>query len=441
MNSTLAEKIAFAHYGISGKAQQLDGYTDLNFKISAKEGAYILKISHIDSDIAYLSFQNDLLLYIENQQPDFLFPKVYPNKIGSFLSNYTDEQGNTYLIRLLTWIEGRMYYQVNPKTEHLDYTLGQKCGAITACLQGFTHDFTCENLEWDIANALWVEEYLPLFSAEKQKMFSFYLDKFKSIQNTYKNLRKSTVHNDANEHNIVVSSDLQNPETLAIIDYGDTTFTQTINDVAVLLAYGMMEHEQPLQAAAPILAGYQQQFPLQANELKVLYVCVAMRLLISLTKSAIARQKEPENTYIFVSEKTGWALLEKWYHIPENFAYYCFRQACGFPACEHEEAFTAYAKENKWLINNLLGISPACKIAPLDLSIDSPFVGNFQEYKSEKLTEKIQRILEEQDILLVGGYGEARPIYTTDAYKVAMNEGFEYRTIHLGTDFWTKTNT
>ncbi|MFN0203596.1 MAG: aminotransferase class III-fold pyridoxal phosphate-dependent enzyme, partial [Bacteroidia bacterium] len=42
---------------------------------------------------------------------------------------------------------------------------------------------------------------------------------------------------------------------------------------------------------------------------------------------------------------------------------------------------------------------------------------------------------------LVGGYGEARPIYTTDAYKVAMNEGFEYRTIHLGTDFWTKTNT
>lgn len=41
-----AEKILFEHYNIKGKAYELPGYTDFNFRIKVEnENSYVLKIS------------------------------------------------------------------------------------------------------------------------------------------------------------------------------------------------------------------------------------------------------------------------------------------------------------------------------------------------------------------------------------------------------------
>lgn len=438
ISTITAESIAYQYFGIQGKAKALDGYIDLNFKITCAEDAYILKISKPETPIHELDFQQKLLSYIECQNPDFQYPKMYKDKKGKAIFDYTDEAGNLRQVRLLSWIEGRLYHQVMPKTENLRYSLGQQCGKITSCLQGFQHDMNRNDSEWNLANALWVEDYLSLFSTEEQTLFTFFIEKFKAIQPIYQTLRKSTIHNDANEHNIVVSNDLQNPQTLAIIDYGDAVYTQIINDVAILLAYNMMECREPLEMAKATLMGYHHAFPLQAQELAVLYPCIAMRLMVSLTKSAIGKQQNPDNLYLCISEKNAWELLRKWKNIDENFAHYYFRNTCGLNACKYYDAFLLYAKHTNWDIDKLLPENTKNEFQAFDLSIDSPFVGNFQDYQSEKLNEKIQNKVDAHDILLLGGYGEARPIYTTNAYKISLNEGYEHRTIHLGVDFWTK---
>ena len=38
----------------------------------------------------------------------------------------------------------------------------------------------------------------------------------------------------------------------------------------------------------------------------------------------------------------------------------------------------------------------------------------------------------------VGGYGEVRPFYSTEAYRIDGNHGSSWRTVHLGLDVWTK---
>ncbi len=43
--------------------------------------------------------------------------------------------------------------------------------------------------------------------------------------------------------------------------------------------------------------------------------------------------------------------------------------------------------------------------------------------------------------LLTNGYLERRRFYTTDVYKRATETGFEYRNVHLGTDFWIPAQT
>jgi 4-aminobutyrate aminotransferase-like enzyme len=289
-----------------------------------------------------------------------------------------------------------------------------------------------------LADALWVEQYVGLFSEKELEIVGFFIEKFKAIQPQYQNLRKSTIHNDANDNNIVVSHQLQNPTVEAIIDYGDSVYSQIINDLSVVLAYGIMDFEQPLAAAKAIISGYHQQFPLLDEELKVLYTTTAMRLVISVTKSAINKKKEPENTYLLISEKSAWRLLEQWKNISENYAYYTFRSACGMTACSSYEAFVKYTQNTNWTIEDLIPESKNKTIAPLDLSIASTFIGNFSNYiNSVALDDKISRKVKEEDVLFVGGYGEPRPIYTTDAFKIKTNEGYEHRTIHIGVDFWT----
>ena len=48
----------------------------------------------------------------------------------------------------------------------------------------------------------------------------------------------------------------------------------------------------------------------------------------------------------------------------------------------------------------------------------------------------------EQDASVgIGGYGEIRPFYSTDAYLVDSNEGPTWRTVHLGVDIWMEADT
>jgi len=164
--------------------------------------------------------------------------------------------------------------------------------------------------------------------------------------------------------------------------------------------------------------------------------------VISVTKSAINKKKEPENAYLLISEKSAWQLLEQWINISENYAYYTFRSACGMSPCSTYEAFGKYAQNTNWAIEDLIPESKNKAITPLDLSIASTFIGNFSNYiNSSALDDKISRKVKEENMLFVGGYGEARPIYTTDAFKIKTNEGYEHRTIHIGVDFWTSAHT
>lgn len=442
ISPSLAEQIAFEYFNIQGSAKPLAGEIDFNFKITSSEKSYILKVSRPDAALEYLTFQDELLKHLEQKSPDFAYPKTYRNADGQGIFDYVDAFGNNRKVRLLEWIDGHLYSAVSPKSENLRFSLGQKCGQITNALLDFNHALAKRSFDWNLADALWVERYVGLFSEKELEIISFFIEKFKAIQPNYQKLRKSTIHNDANDNNIIVSQQLQNPSVEAIIDYGDSVYSQIINDLSVVLAYGIMDFEQPLEAAKAILAGYHQQFPLLDEELQVLYTTTAMRLVISVTKSAINKKKEPENDYLLISEKSAWRLLEQWKAISENYAYYTFRSACGMVPCNTYEAFVEYAQNGHWAIEDLIPESKNKIINPLDLSIASTFIGNFSNYiNSAALDDKISRKVKEENLLFVGGYGEARPIYTTDAFKIKTNEGYEHRTIHIGVDFWTLAHT
>ena len=484
-----ATKLCYKIYGIKGTAKKQTGELDFNYKITTESGEnYILKISRPHTDEAYLDFQQKLLLHIASRNPDFKFPKIIKTKEGENDFTLIDDYGETRKIRLLDWVSGRLWSSVNPQLDDLRHSLGEKCGQITHVLADFNHPCATRIFDWDIAQAAWTYPHLRLFNAKQRACLTYFTYQFENFQDDYKTLRKSVIHNDANDNNIIVSDDLIDPSVVAVIDYGDAVYSQTINDVAVTLAYAIMEQPDPLAAALPLVAGYHKKYPFQEQELAMLYTLVAMRLVISVTKSAINKIKEPDNTYLLISEKPAWALLLKWQKIPAQLAHFSFRAACGFSPVPHQKAFEEWAASQSFSLNDLFPTlssnslsserthvasalaepvstasavdgriisnntvsakaeatsSAKAEATYVDLSIGSLFLGNYAEYQNTAIfTNKINQLqAENPHKILTGGYLEARPLYATDAYKVEGNNGYEYRTIHLGVDFWFKENT
>jgi 4-aminobutyrate aminotransferase-like enzyme/Ser/Thr protein kinase RdoA (MazF antagonist) len=439
-----AAALCLKNYNIKATATPLHGELDHNFKIeTANDTGYILKINRPGTEPDYLDFQEKLLLHIQNKKLDIKFPRLIPTLSGQYSFTVIDSDNQTRSVRLLEWIPGRLWSSANPKPEELLYSLGEVCGEITTLLQDFNHPKATRVFDWDIAQAGWTDQYIHLFNGKEKECLVFFTNQFKRVQSQYSQLRKSVIHNDANDNNIIISNDFINPVVETIIDYGDAACSQTINDLAVAVAYAVMDYPDPLSAAIPIISGYNKKFPLKEDELAVLYTLIAIRLVISVTKSAINKEKEPGNSYLQISDKQAWALLYKWKNIPPALAHYSFRAACGLPPVPQEELFKGWAASQKISINHLFPYISHSTIKQPDLSIGSLLLGNFSSYKNtDEFSYKIKQLqATDPDVLLAGGYLEARPVYSTASFKTEGNKGPEYRTHHLGMDYWLEENT
>ena len=439
-----AKEILFELFDIKGIAHPLPGEIDINFRIKIKnEAGYILKISRPDEDQENYEFQKDILQFIEKHGEEIIAPKVIKDTFGKYFSRIKDDLGEQRNVRLLTWVSGRIWSTVHPRLDDLHFSLGEQCGLLTMVLQSFKHSKASRKFDWDISQSLWTKEFLHLFKDEQLEIISYFQNGFERKLNAFSTLRKGIVHNDANDNNIIVSSDLISPKVKAIIDYGDAIKTEIINDVAITCAYAIMNHNDPLSIANLIVKGYHSSFTLREEELEFLYNAIGMRLVISVTKSAINKIENPGNVYLFVSEKPAWDLLKKWYSVNEEFATLNFRESCGFTAHPMENEFGNWAKNKVFKLTDLFPSVLKNKIHLIDLSVSSKWIGHKEEHSDLDLFQFriIKLRAQHPEKVIAGGYLEPRSVYDSSSYDKIGNSGDESRTIHLGIDFWLPAQT
>lgn len=214
------------------------------------------------------------------------------------------------------------------------------------------------------------------------------------------------------------------PSVSAASDEGNTIHTQRINDLATKLADAIGAYPDLLAAALPIITDYNAQFLLRETELKELYTLVAECLAINGAKSTSI-------------------LLKKWAEISPQLAHFSFRKACGFTPVPSEKIFNDWAKNEVFDVKKLMPTVDFKDVLKLDLSTSSTFMNHYFEHQNVDIfTRKINEY-QAQNVnkLMAGGYLETRSWYSTDAYKIEGNNGYEHRTTHLGVDFWQKEGT
>ena len=118
----------------------------------------------------------------------------------------------------------------------------------------------------------------------------------------------SIIHSDINDNNLVV--DAENPQRVSgIFDFGDMLYARRINELAITMAYALMDVPDIAQASHVMIEAYTAQIPLQQDELQVLFDLIEMRLAMSISISSNRAKQFPGNEYLLISQKPALALL------------------------------------------------------------------------------------------------------------------------------------
>ena len=447
MTLSQIKKLLIETFGIEGDIRHLHGEIDLNYLIKTAESKkYVLKIAHSERTLDNLLLQNELLQHLEKKELPFSLPKVLPDRKGNYLIKPDLEDKTNVYVRLLSWVEGRLFAEVNPHTNELLQSLGAACGHLCLALKDFDHPGAHRNFKWNNSAASWVESSLQTVEAgEKRALVCYFLELFqKQAEPLLPKLRMSVNYNDANDYNVLVTDNLSSPVVGGLIDFGDVVYTHTINEVAIAAAYAIMDKEDPLQAAGEVLRGFHKVFPVTETELRALFPLIAARLMISVTVSAINQQEEPQNEYLQISSKPAWELLKKLRNISPALAHYSFRAICGYEPCPKLPLFLDFASKNTALFAGVVDADLASEPKMVfDLSVGSLMLGNNPNFENSKQFETlIDRLMEDAGVLIgIGKYKEIRPIYTSDAFMEKGNWGPGWRTLHIGLDIFMRANT
>ena len=123
-------------------------------------------------------------------------------------------------------------------------------------------------------------------------------------------MKKGVVHNDVNGLNILFDVGAADKcDFSGLIDFGDSVKTCYLFELAIMLAYGMCEKDNPVEFVGPMFRGYRDVFPLSAEELDCLYYAVLARLCQTAVNGEYRFTLEPWNTYLLTTPSQGWKLM------------------------------------------------------------------------------------------------------------------------------------
>lgn len=436
----LAQKL----YGIRATASPLPSERDQNFLLRTQsDQRFILKIANAREDRALLDAQHRAMTRVNERAA--LCQQVVPARDGLLLTAIQSPDGANHFVWMATYLDGVPLGHVRRHSPELMRDLGRAMGQLDAALEGFDHPAIHRDFHWDIANGLGViRQYeLMISDSEMRRLVVRISDDFeRTVAPLLAGFRRSAIHNDANDYNAIVGggSDVytRNQTVTGVIDFGDMVHSYIIADLAIAIAYAILDKPDPLSSASHIVKGYHAEFPLCDEEIAALWEFVRMRLAMSVSIAAHQQQRQPDNDYLAISQQPIRNTLPRLAEIHPRFAEAVFRHACGLPSSS--EAVTRWLRANARTFASVM--EEDLRDTPLvvfDLSISSPLIsGDLKQNTEPAVTAKLFDAMAAAGVKVgVGRYDEPRLIYTSPAFATDS----EPRAIHLGIDLFAEAGT
>jgi 4-aminobutyrate aminotransferase-like enzyme/Ser/Thr protein kinase RdoA (MazF antagonist) len=429
-------------YGVEAEARPLPSERDQNFLLESDRGCFILKYANGTEPRAILDAQNAAMTHLADRVP--FCPRVLPSIAGDLIA----QSSSGHFVRLVTWLPGVPFGSLRHHPPALLEDLGRRVAELDRALESFDHPALHREFHWDLAHALGTVVSAPprVADAESAALVSRDLERMSaSLPPRLGTLRRSIAHNDANDYNVLVlgTSATRDLHVSGLIDFGDMLHTVTVADLAVAIAYAVLDKRDPLTAAAHIVRGYHSANPLNEEELSILFELVKLRLYLSVVLAVDQGQQRPDDPYLTISQQGIRRTLPALLAIHPRFAEAAFRLACGLDGSPRT------VRVARWLTNRPAPSSPvlggpaglADAMMPLDLGVASPLVsGDPDENAAGPLGKRIaEAMMTAGAQVAAGGYLEPRILYSSTLFASAQDG--ERRTVHLGVDFFAPEGT
>jgi hydroxylysine kinase len=291
----VAAKAAAEHFGLRGRLTLLTSERDVNYRLDAPEGRYVLKLTNPAEPPEVTDLQTAALVHLE--AACLPIPRVIASRSGAREVHLP--QG---VLRLLTYLEGTLMHLV-PPSRTLRSAMGEMAARLSLGLQAFHHSAADHVLQWDIRHAARLRPLLVGLPEDIRPACTAILDHFDSeIAPVLPGLRWQVVHNDLNPHNILVSPDHQ--AIAGILDFGDMVRTPLICDLAVAASY-QIDHQAPQASLLDFITAYHHTLPLTRIEAEMASALVQTRWLTTLCIATHRAALYPENASYILRNVAG----------------------------------------------------------------------------------------------------------------------------------------
>ncbi len=426
-------------WGLDGTVRPLVSERDQNARIDTDAGSFVLKIANSGEDPDQIALQNAAMTHLATAGVAGV-PRVVPTLQGD-MTETVEARGESCIARLVTWLDGPLLSQSQRSAAQLR-DLGAFMGRLTRGFQGFGHPAAFrKDFLWSLDHVAGLRPWLADIGdpASRALVTALFDRHTATIQPRLAALRASVLHQDANDNNVIV--DPADPARIAgIIDFGDMAFGRTINELAITLAYALLDAPDLYTAMRVVIEGYTAEFAITEDEADVVYDLMRMRLAASVAISSHRIKEHPENEYLLISQAPAFALLERLDAIDPGFMIALCRRAAGFAATRAEPAVRQYLAEAVSSPLFVPDVATSARIAVLTGGVhegmpafsDHAFDGWFAARRPAGLPGNV-------GFYGLGAYGEARSVYASGQFADPASP--ERRTRHLGIDVFAAAGT
>jgi len=294
-------------YDLDAVLTRLPG-ENLNYLAVVENGEkYVVKIAADDQSEAFVEMEFLALEMAGRELSELALPKIQENKFGYIESFFVTGDSSRKRLRIIDYLSGSLLAN-SDISEEIRVNIGKTLAEFDLAVASFDHPAAHRLHRWDLTQANQHFRNLSrVADPVRQALLSWAQDQYtKNITGNIGQVSWQFIHGDPNPENILIDGD----RVVGLLDFGDSCFNPRICELAICLPYLMMEQEDPIAVALPVVRAYSTTSALSSAELQLLWPLILGRLATTINVATARRQLDPDHPNWFVSEQHAWSLLE-----------------------------------------------------------------------------------------------------------------------------------
>lgn len=293
-------------WGLEGTFEALGGENQNHLVTTLDGSRYVLKVASARATREEVELERAAVRAIEGSGVGVALPQMVPTRTGEVVAPAGPEPW-PLLARLLTFVPGDSWGAFGAASPDRLAGAGWLIGRLAGVLGDLDVPAAHRTHRWDLTRAgLLRGEVACIRDPSRRKLATEAFRLWAGAAPWLAEVPHGFIHGDLNDENVRVEGD----RVVGLLDFGDALRNPLVCELAIALAYLLLEEPDPWDAGARLVEGYHGVRPLSVRECELLFPLMCGRLAVSVAIAAGRRGEQAPREAWFTTEAAAWRALE-----------------------------------------------------------------------------------------------------------------------------------